>query len=35
MKDAIELKLATPEDAQLLHKLQVEAFLPLSHEVIL
>lgn len=29
MKDAIELKLATPEDAKLLHKLQVEAFLPL------
>lgn len=29
MKDVIELKLATPEDAQLLHKLQVEAFLPL------
>lgn len=29
MKDAIILKLATVEDAQLLHKLQVEAFLPL------
>lgn len=29
MKDAIELKLAAPEDAKLLHKLQVEAFLPL------
>ena len=29
MKDEIELKLALAEDAQLLHKLQVEAFLPL------
>lgn len=29
MKDAIELKLSAPEDAKLLHKLQVEAFLPL------
>ena len=29
MNDKIELKQATIEDAQLLHKLQVEAFLPL------
>lgn len=29
MRDVIELKLAAPEDAKLLHKLQVEAFLPL------
>lgn len=29
MQDGIELKLATEEDAQLLHKLQVEAFMPL------
>ncbi len=29
MNNKIELKLARPEDAQLLHKLQVEAFLPL------
>ena len=29
MKDLIELKLITREDAECLHKLQIEAFMPL------
>lgn len=30
MNDLIELKLITREDAECLHKLQIEAFMPLS-----